>query len=86
MPVKICCDIEDATTKMDKLRRTIKDGEGMTVEEVAGIINKSEAAVQNYGRRQGWFIKSRLQGTPRLVNLLVNPKTLALYAKQTARR
>ena len=87
MPVKISSGniLEGSpTSRLDAFRKTIKDGEGFTLKELAAMpcIATSVTRIREILCQQGWSIKQWNGDIRNSEHLLVNPKTLAQYAKK----
>jgi ParB-like chromosome segregation protein Spo0J len=82
MPVKIRTEKGSVIERIDALRKQIKPGEGLTIEEVADAVGRSRPQVHALCRRSGWTIKQYSVESRAYQRLLVNPKTLALCRKK----
>lgn len=76
MPVKITFEKTSVSEQIDKLRKTIRDGEGMTVREVCSAVQRGPSTVKRIMESRGWSIKQFSIESRTYLNLLVNPKTL----------
>ena len=87
MPVKLSTSkiVEGSPTeRLDAFRKTIKDGEGFTINELVAMpcIATSATRVRDILTNKGWSIKQWNDTKRNVEHLLVNPKTLAQYAKK----
>ena len=82
MPIKIQIENETPEERIAALRLKIKPGEGLTLNEIADAVGRSIAQVSKICRSNGWLVKHFSIEKRNYVNLLVNPKTLALCRKK----
>jgi len=82
MPVKIRIEKDSPEDRIAELRLKIKNGEGLTLEEVSKSVGRSATQVSGICRKNHWLIKQYSVEKRNYLNLLVNPKTLALCLKK----
>jgi len=67
--------------KIAAFRETIKDDEGWEVDEISKYLDVSETTARTLISKNKWTIPQWSSSKKRVVNVLVNPKTLQKYAK-----
>ena len=83
MPIKLNKTVVGTPTeRLDAFRKTIKDGEGYTADELSQlpVIGGNIGNIQVILWKNKWTVKNWDETLRRNVRLLVNPKTLAQYA------
>tara|TARA_R110000868_G_scaffold245626_6_gene502206 strand:+ start:8535 stop:8792 length:258 start_codon:yes stop_codon:yes gene_type:complete len=79
MPKKINMELElMPARRVIELRNKIKDGEGWEVEEIASHLQIAESTVRYTMRKNKWSIPQYSKEKRRIIQVLVNPKTLSL--------
>jgi len=68
--------------ELDKLRHTLKDDEGMTVQELAEKLNRSDCNINQTLRRKKWSIRICLGRNGVMQHVLVNPKVLKRHQQK----
>ena len=85
MPVKLTHVLQlSPLERLDKFRQSIPDGVGYTTEELVGRpeIGLGRSAIRDTMSRNKWAIKQWDDASAKMLNLLVNPKTLRKYAQK----
>lgn len=82
MPEKIIFEKTNVEERIAALRLTIKRGEGLTLEEVSKMVDRSITQVAKICLRNGWLVKQFSAEKRNYLNFLVHPKTLALCRKK----
>ena len=79
MPIKLSAVKTTVVERIDALRRTIKDGEGMTIAEIVAhpSVAASDTQVQRTIQERRWSIRTYDAKSGRVVTVLVNPAVLA---------
>jgi hypothetical protein len=80
MPIKLCDTKPPATKRIMELRKTVKNGEGLTMSEVADDLGCSVVQASNICRSRGLAIKTCLPGCRGEYLLLVNETDYKKYA------
>ena len=81
MPIKINALKGNVTERINALRKTIKDGEGMTISEVAAhpTVMASKNQAGNVLSDQKWGVLTYVSDARRSLRVLVNPKEMAKH-------
>lgn len=82
MPIKILQTSGTLDDQIEALRKTIKNGEGLTLEEVSAAVGRSIPRLNTVCRKHGWLVKQFSPESRNYLNLLVNEKTLKLCRKK----
>jgi hypothetical protein len=82
MPVKITLERDSVEDRIGALRLTIKNGEGLTMKEVSVAVGRSLNQTKRICLDRNWVVKQFCVESRNYLNLLVNPKTLALCRKK----
>jgi len=64
--------------RVEDFRNKIKDGEGWEVEEIAEHLQVAESTIREMMRRNRWSVAQYSNPKRRIVQVMVNPKTLSL--------
>jgi len=79
MPTKINMEpVLMPARRIEEFRNKIKDGEGWEVEEIAEHLQVAESTIREMMRRNRWSIPQYSKEKRRIIQVLVNPKTLSL--------
>ena len=79
MPTKINMESElMPARRIEEFRSKIKDGEGWEVEEIASHLQIAESTVRHTIKKNKWSIPQYSKEKCRIIQVLVNPKTLSL--------
>jgi len=79
MPTKINMEpVLMPARRVEEFRNKIKDGEGWEVEEIAEHLQVAESTIREMMRRNRWSIPQYSKEKRRIIQVLVNPKTLSL--------
>lgn len=82
MPTKLSAKPALLTAqKIAAFRETIKDDEGWEMEEIVRALDTSQTTTRTIISKNKWSIPQWSTKKKRIINVLVNPKTLQKYAK-----
>jgi len=81
MPIKLNHIMGSIRQRLERLRETIPDGEGLTMVEAGERIKATDEGVRQVCHKHRWSVFSYSEASGKMVGLLVNPRMLKKYGK-----